>query len=310
MAGTAMSAHFLVGPTAAGKTAVAQRLAEEDGFDIVSADSMLVYRGMDIGTAKPSPKEQAGVKYWCMDLADPGEHFSVGLYRNAALNALSSIAARGGKAAVVGGTGLYIKALTHGLAAAPSADPAIRAELERILSAKSVLELQEILLREAPGTYEALQDKRNPRRLIRAIELARAGVRGPLESWKKNTGPVLTGLRMSLDQLRPRIERRVRKMYESGLLEEVNGLLSSGFATSSTAKGAIGYDEAGAVLDKRLSLEEAILVTTQRTVQLARRQATWFRSEPDIAWFEATASLPLAETLERAVGYLDAEGRS
>jgi len=312
-----LSAYFLIGPTASGKTAVAQRIAEEDGFDIVSADSMLIYCGMDVGTAKPSREEQARARYWCMDLADPGSHFSVALFREAALKALSRIATEGKQAIVVGGTGLYVKALTHGLSPTPpgareceigregqdlpsnlpllpdkpaGGDPSSRC-YDVAGKAAHLSGLQAILQKEAPEMYAALADKQNPRRLVRAIEMERAGIKQPLNLWKRHgAGPVLTGLRLPLAQLRVRIEARVRKMYGNGLLEEVRVLCGSGFDKASTARGAIGYAEAIAHLEGRCTIEEAILQTTRRTVQLARRQMTWFRNQANVDWIDVNTT--------------------
>ncbi|MEI6970921.1 MAG: tRNA (adenosine(37)-N6)-dimethylallyltransferase MiaA [bacterium] len=281
------SACFLVGPTASGKSAVAQLLAESEGFDIVSADSMLVYRGMDIGTAKPTRPEQARARYWCMDLVDAGTLFSVGLFRDAATAALSGIAVAGRRAIVVGGTGLYIKSLTHGLSHTPPANPSLRAELDLMAGERPISELQEMLRNEAPDLYNALPDKLNPRRLVRAIELARAGVLQPSSSWRQvNTGPVLAGLRFDPALLRKRIEERAGAMFRSGLLDEVRLLLAAGFGHSPSARSAIGYAEAAAVLDGTCTVDEAIERTARRTFQLARRQMTWFRHQANVDWID------------------------
>lgn len=296
-----ISAHFLVGPTAVGKSAVAQQIAEDDGFDIVSADSMLVYRGMDIGTAKPSRDEQARARYWCIDLVDAGAPFSVGLFRDAALAALSKIAMARRKAIVIGGTGLYVKALTHGLSHTPPADIEFRAQLDRIAGERPVAELQEMLRESAPDLFKALSDKRNPRRLVRALELAHAGIRRPPGSWKsRNAGPVLTGLRTDPLLLRARIGDRVRNMYGAGLVDEVKALVAAGFGRSSTARSAIGYSEAVAVLEGSCTEEEAIRRTAQRTFQLARRQMTWFRHQADVDWIDIDIGTNTA-TIARAV---------
>lgn len=296
-----LEAYFLVGPTAVGKSAVAQRIAEDDNFDIVSADSMLVYRGMDIGTAKPLRADQARARYWCMDLVEPGSLFSTGLYRNAALAAVAAIAARGGTAMVVGGSGLYVKALTHGLSPAPPSDRKLRAELDRIARDGHVDQLQEMLQRLAPAMFNALDDQRNPRRLVRAIELAHAGIRQAPVSWKAApAGPVLTGLKLDPAQLRTRIEERVRNMFRAGLIEEVGSLLAGGFSKSPTARSAIGYAEAIAVIDGSCTGEEAVQRTTQRTYQLARRQMTWFRHQSNVDWIDIDIGTDAA-TIAKAV---------
>lgn len=296
-----LSAYFLVGPTATGKTAVAQHLAEDDNFDIVSADSMLVYRGMDVGTAKPTTTDRARARYWCLDQVDAGSSFSVGLFKDAAVAALSAIAGAGRKAIVAGGTGLYIKALTHGLSQTPPADPAIRMELDRLAVEKPVTELQNMLEQLAPELYRGLSDKRNPRRLVRAIELARSGISQPPASWQRNnTGPVLTGLRLDPVQLKARIETRAENMFRTGLLDEVKALLAAGFGQSPTAQGAIGYVEAIAVLDGSLTVREAVQQTVRRTFQLARRQMTWFRNQENVDWIDIDIGMDAA-TIAAAV---------
>lgn len=298
---TPASAYFLVGPTATGKSAVAQLIAEADGLDIVSADSMLVYRGMDIGTAKPTSSERARARYWCMDLVEAGSAFSVGLFKAAATEALARITAAGRKAIVVGGTGLYVKALTHGLSETPAADQALRAELDLMAREKPVAALQEMLQQLAPDLYNALADKRNPRRLVRALELARAGILKPPASWKHgDTGPVMPGLRLDMAQLRKRIEDRARLMFTTGLLDEVRTLLSAGLGRSPTAQGAIGYAEAIAVIGGTCTVEEAIGRTAQRTFQLARRQMTWFRHQANIDWIDIEIGMD-AGTIAAAV---------
>ncbi|MEI6808689.1 MAG: tRNA (adenosine(37)-N6)-dimethylallyltransferase MiaA [bacterium] len=290
-----MSAFFLVGPTATGKSAVAQRLAEDDQFDIVSADSMLVYRGMDLGTAKPTCEDRARARYWCMDLVDAGSLFSVGLFRNSALAAISQIAMSGRKAIVAGGTGLYIKALTHGLSQTPPADPVFRAELDRIAGSQPVAELQSMLNKLAPELYNALSDKLNPRRLVRALELAHTGIRQPPASWKhENTGPMITGLRLDPAQLKMRIVQRARNMFKTGLIDEVKVLLAAGFGQSPTARSAIGYTEAIALLNGSLTEEDAVQQTARRTFQLARRQMTWFRHQANVDWIDIDIGMDAA----------------
>ncbi|MEI6219109.1 MAG: tRNA (adenosine(37)-N6)-dimethylallyltransferase MiaA [bacterium] len=292
-------ARFLVGPTAVGKSAIAQSIAENDHFDIVSADSMLVYRHMNIGTAKPTVEEQARAKYWCMDLAEPGFFFSAGLYRNAALAALTSIASNRSSAIVVGGTGLYVKALTHGIQQTPTPDLHLRAELDIVARDRPVAKLQEMLQRMAPDLLNSLSDKLNPRRLVRAIELAHAGILQPPASWKKvEKGPILTGLRLDPVQLQVRIDQRAREMFHRGLIDEVKGLLSAGYGMSQTVQSAIGYVEAIAVINGSCTVDEAIQRTARRTFQLARRQMTWFRHQANVDWIDIDIGMDAATIAE------------
>ena len=262
-------------------------LAVAMGAEIVSADSMLVYRGMDIGTAKPLPEERARVPHHALDLANPDEPFNAARYRAAAIAALRDIRARGRTPLVAGGTGLYVKALTHGLGAAPAAEPALRAELESILRTEGLEALQARLRNRAPRLFAALVDPKNPRRLIRALELAQAGITEPPADWRSESHrAVLTGLRMEAGALRRRIVERVERMYAAGLLDEVRSLLHRGRLMSATARQAIGYREALDCAEGRCSREDAMRKTAVRTWQLSRRQMTWFQRQAEVNWID------------------------
>ncbi len=280
---TLRRAHVLVGPTAAGKSAVAHRLALEQGLDILSADSMLVYRGMDIGTDKPSAEQQREVRYWGINLADPSEPFSVGDYLQRTAGAVASAGER--PLIVAGGTGLYIKCLLEGLADLPSASLAWRALAGEILKYGGVERLQEALRVMSPAHYAALADPLNPRRLIRAYELAGQGLPVP-DSWEGRESPVIAGLRLPPEALHQRIERRVERMYEQGLLDEVRALKERFPQLSPTALQAIGYAEALAVLEGSLPVARAMDITRTRTRQLAKRQMTWFRRQARVHWID------------------------
>jgi tRNA dimethylallyltransferase len=269
------SAFVLVGPTASGKSAVAQLIAEQIGAPIISADSMNIYRGMDIGTAKPSPEERSRVKTWGVDLADPTEPFSVGDWLNAVKPAFQTSETT----IVVGGTGLYVKCLLQGLDDVPTADEALRERTEKM----PLAELQAEARRAAPEAYEALADKENPRRLIRLLEGKKSS-----DSWKGEM-PTVLGLHVERDVLNRRIAERVEKMYAGGLLQEARGLL--GLQLSSTAQHAIGYAEAFAVLRGEMTEAQAKEKTVVRTRQLSKRQMTWFRHQLKVEWIE-TADFP------------------
>lgn len=291
-----------MGPTAVGKTAVAQWIAERYGFEILSADSMLFYRGMDVGTAKPAVADRARVRYWGVDVAGPGERFSVGAYRQLARAAFEDTAARGVPLIVVGGSGLYIKSLTDGLDDSPAADLAARERWEQRLASDGAAALLVELRRRAPALADALRDRENPRRLIRALELADAGVREPPAGWRAAGKAALAGLRMEPAALKARIEARVRDMFASGLLEEAGGLMESG-ALGPTAVQAIGYAEAVACRRGECSLDEAIARTAARTRQLAKRQLTWFRHQADVRWVDVGPGA----SVESAAGQVLAE---
>jgi tRNA dimethylallyltransferase len=277
------AAFFLVGPTAVGKSAVAQHIAETQQWDILSADSMLVYRQMDIGTAKPSAGERARVAHGGMDLANPDEPFSVGQYVEHARRILNESSAKEKKLIVTGGTGLYIKCLTEGLARLPPADPVLRAWAEALLERDGVAALQKVLRQRDSVRYEAVRDKNNPRRLIRALELA-GQVAGDTKTWSLKPSVPMIGLTMDSERLMANIRHRVRRMYDSGLLNEVDRLLSSYKKLSETALQAIGYAEAIAVRQGRMTREEAMAQTAVRTRQLAKRQMTWFRHQANVLW--------------------------
>ncbi|NOU36403.1 MAG: tRNA (adenosine(37)-N6)-dimethylallyltransferase MiaA [Kiritimatiellaceae bacterium] len=275
------SAFVLVGPTASGKSAVAQILAERTGTAIVSADSMNIYCGMDIGTAKPSPEERARVKTFGIDLADPTEPFSVGDWLNAVRPAFQSSET---PPIVAGGTGLYVKCLLQGLDDLPTADVALRERTEKM----TLAELQAEARTAAPEAYEALADKENPRRLIRLLEGKKTS-----ESWKSEM-PTVIGLHVERDDLHRRIAERVGKMYAGGLLEEARGLME--LKLSSTAQHAIGYAEAFAVLRGEMAVAEAKEKTVIRTRQLSKRQMTWFRHQLNVEWVK-TADYPDEKSL-------------
>jgi tRNA dimethylallyltransferase len=278
-------AYFLVGPTAVGKTAVAQCLAEGRGWEILSADSMVVYRGMDIGTAKPTPAERGRVRYWGLDLVAPGEPFNVALFLEEARRCFVSAGARGIPVIVVGGTGLYIKALLEGLEDLAPGNPEARAHWEALSREEGVGALQRALRDRAPAWYEALSDTANTRRLIRALECAEAGQPAPPPDWgRRRGGGTVTGLAMERERLAARIEARVRAMYDAGLLEETRRLFAAAEGLGRTALQAIGYAEAWACLQGRIGRDEAMRLTAQRTRQLAKRQMTWFRHQVDVAW--------------------------
>jgi tRNA dimethylallyltransferase len=293
-------ARFLVGPTATGKSAVAQWIAEREGFEILSADSMLVYRGMDIGTAKPTPEERGRVRYWGVDVVSAGEPFNVARFLEEARRCFESAHARGMKVLVVGGTGLYIKALVDGLAGVPAADESARAGRRAVLEELGVEGLQRELRSRNPAWYAALPDPANSRRLIRALELIESGWERPPATWRGADGkPGLVGLSMVRGQLRERIAARVATMYAQGLLDETRGLLAEGFGASPTARQAVGYAEAIACVEGKVSRELAIERTVQRTRQLAKRQMTWFRHQVAVQWIDVGPSQPVEEVAAR-----------
>ncbi len=287
------AAFFLVGPTAVGKSAVAHHIAAAEGRAVLSADAFLVYRGMDIGTAKPTAAERKQVRYGGIDLVDPDRPFSVGAWLASAHDFLSDLKAAERPAIVAGGTGLYVKCLTEGLRAT-AADPARRAEAEAILRAGGTSALQAELRRCAPAAYRALVDPHNPRRLVRAYELA-LQEETARDRWTGPPDAPLVGLRMDPRALAGRIQRRVERMYEEGLLDEVRHLQTAFPAFSATAARAIGYAEAADALAGLCTVSEAMERSVRRTRQFARRQGTWFRHQARVVWIEVSPEMSIEE---------------
>ncbi len=270
------SAFFLVGPTASGKSSIAQYIAEQNGHLIVSADSMNLYRGMDIGTAKPSAGERGRVDYAGIDLAEPTEKFSVAAYLDAVKPAFES----GREIIVAGGTGLYVKCLTEGFDEVPPENKELRSALESL----DFPALEKQARQDAPELYSQLtvDDRQNPRRLIRILEREAPSER----KWNTRPKPLIVGLRVERETLVQRIGQRVEKMYAAGLLDEARELL--GLNLSQTALQAIGYAEAFAVLRNEMTVDEAREKTIIRTRQLAKRQMTWFRNQLNVEWIDTT----------------------
>lgn len=298
----------LVGPTASGKTEAAIQLAEALGAEIVSVDSTTVYRGMDVGTAKPSAKERARIPHHLVDVIDPQETFTVSMYQELAREAIEGVRRRGRRALLVGGSGLYFRAVVDDLSFPPTEERA-RTELEReaaTLGGRSLHRRLEALDPVAAGKIEP----DNVRRTIRALEVAAlTGERFSsfATAWERYPeGRVrAAGLEVPRQALYRRIETRVGDQIAAGLVEEVAGLVESGFGGWLTARRAIGYAEMARHLEGELSLEEAIALTVRRTKALARRQMAWFRRDPRIRWFrtdERGAPSVLDEILEHLRG--------
>ncbi len=290
----------LVGPTASGKSSAAMRLAPALGVEIVSVDSMLVYRGMDIGTAKPTPGEQAAVPHHLIDLAGPDEQFDLTSFLAAAAEAIAGIEARGHRALLVGGTGLYYQAVVDGLTP-PGRDAALWDELDA--RAEDGLEdLYAELARLDPVAAGRIEPA-NRRRVVRALEVTLSTGR-PFSSFGPGLfaaaaahGPGLRVRRIGVWLPRPvtsgRIAERVAAMARQGLVDEVRRLAAGPAGLSRTARQAIGYQEILEHLDGRMSLEAALGRAADRTRALARRQRMWFRRDPRITWL-GTAENPLA----------------
>ena len=296
---SARFAHILVGPTASGKTAVARHLALQHHPPtlLISADSMAIYRHMDIGTAKSSEAELLATPTLGINLADPSDTFSAGDYLAAirAQRHLLDAQPPTQLPIVVGGTGLYIKALLGGLDAPPS-NPIHRAKAEAIWADQGLQALQAATRALNPKQYDRLCDPENPRRVIRAFELLSEG--HPLPPAPARLAAPIVGLRVSSKCLRERIARRTRQMFANGLIEELAEIRRTHPTLSHTAQHAIGYEEAGQVLNGTCSVEDAIQQTIQRTTRYAKRQMTWFRHQANVTWVDVQPSSDTAALAE------------
>jgi tRNA dimethylallyltransferase len=286
----------IVGPTASGKTALALRLAERMDVEIVSADSRLVYRGMDIGTAKPTPEERRRVPHHLIDVVEPGERYDVYRFQTDARAALAEIRARGRTALVVGGTGLYVRALLDGLelAALPH-DPAVRARLETETPAALAARLREL-----DPDAAARVDPRNVRRLVRYVEVAEL-VGGPVPRRAEGqVASVRIGLRPPRETLVAAISARVRAMVAAGVLDETSALVERGVDPRLPSMTAHGYVHWAAHLRGEIDLETATGRTARDVRAYSRRQMTWFRRDAAIRWFDPTSEDPLDAILAAA----------
>jgi tRNA dimethylallyltransferase len=281
----------IVGPTGAGKSALALRLARERGGEIVSCDSLQVYRGLDIGSAKPTAAERREVPHHLIDVAEPGQEFSAAEYARQARSALAGIAERGRLPIVAGGTGLYLKALLQGLFAGPSRNAAFRDRLEALAARRGDARLHRLLEKRDPEAARRIP-VRDRVRVVRALEVYRATGRPLSEHHRDPVQPLrgfavlVLGLAPQRAALRGAVERRTREMFERGLLDEVRGLLDRGFSAGLRPLRAIGYRQAVAALRGELSLEEAERDIVTATLRYAKRQMTWFRHQAQVDWHE------------------------
>jgi len=292
-------AWFLVGQTASGKGATGFVLAQQIGAELLSLDSMKVYRGMDIGTAKPPPERRAVVRYHLLDLADPHEHFSTALYTEAAERVAREVAARDAVPLFVGGTALYLKAVTEGLFEGPEADPAFREALRREAREFGQEQVHARLAEVDPVAAARIHPN-----------YAKTGT--PISELQRQFGSpnttyhaTLFGLRRDKADLLDRISRRVDRMMERGLLDEVRRLLADPRPLGKEAAQAVGYKELIAHLQGECSLDEAVENIKLHTRQLAKAQMTWFKRNDRIQWFDVAPDEPpetIAARIRECVG--------
>jgi tRNA dimethylallyltransferase len=286
-------AVLLLGPTGSGKTALSIALGEQFGGEIVSCDSVAVYRGMDMGTAKPSSEERARLPHHLIDVAEPNEPFTAGEYSRQARAALREIAARGRLPIVTGGTGLYLRALTEGLFTGPARQEKLRARLARSRERHGEGWLHRLLARLDPASAARIHANDTPK-LIRAIEVCLAAHKPLSEVLARDP---LTGFRLLRIGLNPprqalydRLNRRAAAMFAAGLVEETRGLLARYGPVK--ALDSLGYRQALTVLDSEESLPHAVAAAQQGHRNYAKRQLTWFRREPEVHWIESFGDEP------------------
>lgn len=296
----------IVGPTAAGKTAVAVECSLRLEGEVVCADSMHVYRHMDVGTAKPAPEERRGVPHHCLDLVEPDEEYSVARYRADAEAAIADIGGRGRAAVVCGGTGLYVKAVLYGFdLPIAAADWELRRRLEAEAQRVGPEGLHE-RLRQVDAAAAARIHPNNVRRVVRALEVYALTGR-PLTSYHRldhrprgQYNVVAFGLSRPRTDLYRRIDARVEAMMQRGLLDEVRWLLDHGYSERLVSMKGLGYRQLAAHLRGEMTLEAAVYLIKRDTRHYARRQLTWFRAEPLLQWLDVSG----AEGGERAAGII------
>ena len=296
----------VVGPTASGKTKLAVQLAKLYNGEVVSCDSMQIYRHMDIGTAKPTPEEMDGVVHHMIDIVEPGEDFSVGKYVQMADGCVQDILSRGKTAVIAGGTGLYVDSLITGRVFAPTPSTGKRAQLEAQMRLEGGAVMLDRLRAVDPDAAARLHPA-DEKRIIRALEVY------------QETGKTITQHNLETQSLPPRyqpcwigldymdravlygrIDLRVELMLQAGLLDEIRSLLARGISPQTTAMQAIGYKEFFSALDGSCSLQEAAALVQQRSRNYAKRQLTWFRRNPDIRWLRLSGQESFDEILALA----------
>jgi tRNA dimethylallyltransferase len=295
---------IVIGPTAVGKSRAAVDLALRFGAEIVSGDSIQVYRGFDIGTDKPTPETRRGVPHHLIDIVGPEVQFTAADFVREALDAARVIAARGRLPIVAGGTGLYIKALCEGLFPGPGRDPALRAALEAEAREKG-LETLFRRLEDVDPEYARKIRGRDRVRIIRALEVYAATGRPISEHFRATESPVKgrtvvrLGLRLERAELTARIDARVDRMFERGLVEEVRGLLAKGVPETAPPFRALGYSHVLRHLKGEIGRDEAIVLTKTDTRRYAKRQMTWFRKMAGVVWFSPDDGRALEEHVQK-----------
>jgi tRNA dimethylallyltransferase len=310
---------LILGTTASGKGRLAFDLAENLGGEIISIDSMKVYRRMDIGTAKPPKEARERIKYHLIDIVEPSESFSVAAFLDAATAAIEQIKSRNKPIIAVGGTALYIKALLYGLFEGPGTNEQIRNELRRRAETEGLSGLYQELTKIDPVTAQKIHQN-DAKRIIRALEvyqLTGKSISSFQKQWAQDRGQKtedrrqkkhnwsIIGLRREKSEGNKRINARVKKMIEQGLVDEVKSLLAEEKPLSKQAACAIGYAEIIEYLAGRTTLEDAIELIKKNTRRLAKGQRTWFKTFQNVHWLDINPDEPLEKTLSRALSIVD-----
>ena len=305
-----MSIVAIVGPTATGKTELALRLARAMPIEVVSADALQVYRGLDIGTAKPTREELDAVPHHLVDVLDPDEAYSAGRFASMARDAIEGIRDRGPLPVVVGGSGLYLRSLLEGIGELPPSEPRTREALQRRLADEGLEALWEDLARRDPKTAARLP-RTDRQRILRALEIHEVSGR-PMSSWlaerpfgQRRLGAIKVGLTLPRDVLYDRIASRVERMLARGWVEEVDRLLQAWRDPELPAFQAIGYRQLARHLRDGWPLETAVDDIVRATRRFAKRQLTWFRADREIVWFRAEN---LGEVASSVLRRIDAAG--
>ena len=301
---------LILGVTASGKGRLAFDLAQSLDAEIISVDSMKVYRRMDIGTAKPPQEARRRIKYHLIDIVEPSESFSVGAFRNAALGAMEQINGRKKEIIAVGGTALYIKALLYGLFDGPGSDKRIRTELQEWAQSRGIAELYNELMEIDPIAAERINPN-DSKRIIRALEVYRI-TGNPISSLQKQWDSIevehnwtIIGLRWEKAEESKRINSRVKNMIAAGLVDEVKALLAEEKPLSKQARCAIGYAEVIEHLNGQIELEDAIELIKKNTRRLAKNQRTWFKTFKNVHWLDIEPDEAPETILSRAKRFME-----
>ncbi|MCX6339923.1 MAG: tRNA (adenosine(37)-N6)-dimethylallyltransferase MiaA [Candidatus Aureabacteria bacterium] len=316
---------FIVGQTAVGKSAVAIELARKIGAEILSADSMQIYRGLDILSAKPSPAERQAIPHHLIDIADPRERFDVARYVRLAREAVANIRGHGRVPVVGGGSGMYVRALLDGIFTGPGRDAVLRDRLEREVAEEGLAPLYERLKEVDPGAAARIHPN-DRKRIIRALEVfevsgknissqqgewrgeGRVGDAGVFFSRNLGCEIIMIGMRREKESLRRRIEERVERMCAGGALEEVRALLGAGIDPHATIWQSLGIKELRAHIEGDCSLAEAMEALKKNTMAFAKRQMTWFGRDPRIQWLDIQEGQTPDTTAEKIMYLLARDG--